>query len=245
MEWRLGIISTLIIGLFLPIALSNAVVIVPTDALKSNDEIHQRIFFYSDLARSQNLGYQKNSEAKKLSKELRLNNRLLSADTLSDDEDEEDPNLTNFPLHKPDIKLKENFFSLPQSDALMTHSSENDLGATSVGSFLDSFKDDAALRTIYFTSKDLKFSYRKNVANILNLGFQMGADDYKNNKHIWAEEQKKLERELTGSEKKNINLEANSIFVYIATSYKKILYTLLFIVVSLYIIFRYILNRYI
>jgi len=114
-----------------------------------------------------------------------------------------------------------------------------------IDAFLDKLKNDSSLRTIYFTSKDLVFNYRRQSSNILQLGFNMIPDDYKNYRSPWQENPNETEITLRGKEKNNLQQQAGILFGLISKSYKNIFYILLALSAALYICFRYILNKYI
>jgi len=131
-------------------------------------------------------------------------------------------------------------------DSLITGNDHfSDENVTSTGSFLDSFKDDPKFKTIYFTSKDLMFSYKKTVSNVMNLGFDMDANDYNQMIKSSPEINNRYQKSIAENETTKIAPGSGLIFQHISESFKTILFMLLTLVMALYLSFRYILNKYI
>ncbi|WP_339865380.1 hypothetical protein [Paremcibacter congregatus] len=113
-----------------------------------------------------------------------------------------------------------------------------------VGSFLDNFKDDPSLRTIYFTSKAITFGYQKKVANIMQLDFDMAQENYRQVEHT-RDLGFAVEGPLTDQEAVAIKQETRFIFGFLSQAYFDILLVLATMVGGLYLCFRYVLGRYI
>ncbi|MBL4894614.1 MAG: hypothetical protein JKY59_07085 [Emcibacter sp.] len=218
----------------MPAYYANATVIKSTDTLKNNYELHHRVIIYNNLSSYQN---PKNKQ------------KLISRDTSdydlfneSNDGTQKQPDidsnkLTRFPIKNPVQKT--------QSDLILDNEQNDDNENISVGSALDSFKEDPLLQTIYFTSKDLIFGYKKRIANIMQLGFDMETENYKKQRDLWGNRIEKIEQPLTDKEKAILKREGKILFGLIAESYKNIIYVILTMLAALLLSFRYILNRYI
>jgi len=116
---------------------------------------------------------------------------------------------------------------------------------TSERTFLDHFKNDPKLRTIYFTSKDLVFSYKNSAKNIMSLGFDMKQSDYIKAARSDRRLNEKYERPATAHEKRNAAREFSGLKYYVTESYWVILSVLFILMAALYLSFRYVLNRHI
>ncbi|VAX06332.1 hypothetical protein MNBD_ALPHA03-132 [hydrothermal vent metagenome] len=134
--------------------------------------------------------------------------------------------------------------SLSQDNFILDDSFNND-NTISTETFLDSFKDDPKFRTIYFTSRNLIFSYKNSARNIMNLGFDMTESDYIRASRSNEILNKKFERPPTASERRNATAEFSKLVHYTTESYKTILIAFLALMAALYLSFRYILNKYI
>ncbi len=262
---RLGVFTTVFIltSFFYPASNVNAVVIKSTDKLNNNYELHHKIINYNNLS-----SYQNNNKQNLIS----LQN---ISDLLIDDQgkrsnsptENNEIKLTQFPIDTSDMEtiFSLNITSKDQTDLLpenergdnyqekvissfldsFDNGKDNNDENILVGSFLDSFKDDPLLKSIFFTSKDLVFSYKRKIANVLQLGFESEESDYKkyvDTRNISPEE---ADRPLTAEERKNLKREAELLSGYISDSYLTIIYIFAAMFAAIYLSFRYILNKYI
>ena len=230
-------------GISFPVADACAGVIKSSDKMESNYALHHRIIIYNDLTSFQTKPDKKKFVSQEYSANMPLIKDAVKPVNITD---LENAGLTPLPIYNLTLNTPYSSLSFMQSNLMSGESEEEGkIDNMSVGSFLDSFKDDPKFRTIYFTSKDLIFGYKKTIANVLNLDFDMENDDYKKLALSQSRNQNRFEKELTESERKHVVQQASHIFRYITESYKPILYTLLAMIASLYICFRYILSRYI
>ncbi len=246
---RLGVFTIFILlaGRFIPADHANAVVIKSTDTLKSNYEMHHSVVIYNNLSSYQNI------QKKTFDNKQTMISQLYSThDTFDSNKDKpissnelEKINLTQFPISTSILETSYTYTSKERAKLFLENDQNDNYMEMPVGSFLDSFKNDPLLRTIFFTSKDLIFSYKKKIANILQLGFDMEANDYKNYHESWRNEQDTAKKRLGQKGGENMKREAGLLFGVISESYKTILYTILIILVTVYISFRYFLNKYI
>lgn len=233
----------LLIGIIFLIQGANASVIKSADNLKNNYKLHHRIILYNDLS-----SYSDPGRSSQNNKKIFIS-KLYSADDISgynNDKtkilrDLENTRLPQYTAKSLNIITGFSLNRAKQDELINRHKNDN----VPVGSFLDTFKDEPILQTIYFTSKDLAFGYKKTIANSLQLDFNMNAIDYKNQEILWKRNMLQTERANTEAEKKNIKQETSLIFRLIVDSYKNILYVVLIIIVALYISFRYVLIKYI
>ncbi|MCF8475152.1 MAG: hypothetical protein K9G26_10695 [Emcibacter sp.] len=121
----------------------------------------------------------------------------------------------------------------------------NEIEETAVGSFLDSFKDDPLMKTIYFTSRDLTFSYQKKIANLFQLGFDMEPSEYEKYMASLYENSEEPKIEYSDQEKNIMKEEASNLFRLISEYFSTILYFLAGMIGALYLFIRYILIKYI
>ena len=237
---RLGVftIFLLLAGAFIPESEVSAGVIKSPDKLDGNYAIHQRFIVYNNLSSYRNRGPAPNKYDVDLVRQpASVNN--ISASGFPEAES---------PFFSNGISSKNQTYSdilkipvtLISGENPTTRNQQND-----VGTFLDNFKSDPLLKTIYFSSKDLIFSYQKKTANILQLEFDMDADENKNFKGPVRNTSKITEKSLTQIEKKKLKHANKSLFLQISESYKTILYIILAIFGTIFLSFRYILNRYI
>ncbi len=237
----------LLTGIIYPIYGANASVIKPSGDLKDNYKLYHRVIIYNDLSSYGDSGKtSKNSSGTLIS-------QLYSADNFSGNnndetkiiEDIENPQLTQFSIKPLNMITGFSLSQQKQDELINGNKKANNQKDVTVGSFLNAFKDDPILQTIYFTSKDLAFGYKKTVANSLQLDFDMDAQDFKNQEELWKKNALRIDRALTEEENKKIEREARNIFRLLVDSYKNILYVVLIIFVALYISFRYFLIKYI
>lgn len=246
---RLGILTIVIFfaGNFFAAYKASAGVIKSTDTLRSNYEMHHRVIIYDNLSSYRNV------HRKTLDDKQKMINRLyFSNDTFEHKKNKsigvnklERINLTQFPISTSMLATPYIYTSKDRARLFL----ENDQGGNymemPVGSFLDSFKDDPLLRTIYFTSKDIIFSYRRKIANVLQLGFDVKANDYQYSNDSWKIQQEAAKRQLSQTDRHNIKPEDGRLFWLISEAYETALYAILAILATLYISFRYFLNKYI
>ncbi|NOZ65174.1 MAG: hypothetical protein GXP00_01540 [Alphaproteobacteria bacterium] len=240
-------ILMLLTGIIFPIHGATASVIKPTGDLKDNYKLHHRVIIYNDLS-----SYRDSGKASQNTSGT-LISQLYSADDFSGNnndktkimKDIENPQLTQFSIKPLNMITGYSLSQQKQDELINGNKKVNNHKDTTVGSFLNAFKDDPILQTIYFTSKDLAFGYKKTIANSLQLDFDMDAEDYKNQENLWKKNALRMDRELTDEENKKIEQEARNIFTLIVDSYKNILYVVLVIFIALYISFRYFLIKYI
>ncbi|VAW04626.1 hypothetical protein MNBD_ALPHA01-1159 [hydrothermal vent metagenome] len=232
-------------GISFPAGDACAGVVKSSDRMESNYALHHRIIIYNDLT-----SFQTKPDKKKFVSQEYSADRPLIKDAVKpvNMADFENGGRATLPIYNLTLNTPYTSLSFMQSNLMSGEGEgkeEGEIDSMSVGSFLDSFKDDPKFRTIYFTSKDLIFGYKKTIANVLNLDFEMENDDYKKLALSQSRNQNRFEKKLTESERKHVVQQASHIFKYITESYKPILYTLLAMIASLYICFRYILSRYI
>ncbi len=243
MKLNILMIYIFMAGISFPVADVCAGVVKSSDRVESNYDLHHRIIIYNDLTSFQTTPDEKRFVSREYSADRPLIKDAVRPVNMAD---LENAGLTPPPMYNLTLNTPYTSLSFMQSNLMSGEGEEeSEIDSMSVGSFLDSFKDDPKFRTIYFTSKDLIFGYKKTIANVLNLDFDMENDDYRKMALSQSRHQNRFERELTESEKKHVIQEASHIFRYITESYKPILYTLLAMIASLYICFRYILSRYI
>ncbi len=241
---RLGSMTWLIIiiGISLQSYTANAVIIKPSNSIGSDYKLHHKIIIYNDLSSFQNLHNHELSDGESEYNKIYLSKKIKKAGNL----EREEKQLTQRPLEDTNQKLKFSYSSLASNKARnIEEDKDGSLVVPPVGGFLDTFKDDPTFRTIYFTSRALKFSYQKNVANIFSLGFQMDADDYKKDNPNWNRINDDPIKVSTEKEKKNLAKEGKILFGLISESYKTILYSILAMIAALYFSIRYILSKYI
>ena len=237
----------LLTGIIFPIHGATASVIKPTGDLKDNYKLHHRVIIYNDLS-----SYRDSAKTSQNTSGT-LISQLYSADDFSGNnndktkimKDIENLQLTQFSIKPLNMITGFSLNQQKQDELINGNKKANDHKDTTVGSFLNAFKDDPILQTIYFTSKDLAFGYKKTIANSLQLDFDMDAEDYKNQENLWKKNALRMDRDLTDEENKKIEQEARNIFRLIVDSYKNILYVVLVIFAALYISFRYFLIKYI
>ncbi len=237
----------LLTGIIFPIHGATASVIKPTGDLKDNYKLHHRVIIYNDLS-----SYRDSAKTSQNTSGT-LISRLYSADDFSGNnndktkimKDIENLQLTQFSIKPLNMITGFSLNQQKQDELINGNKKSTNHKDTTVGSFLNAFKDDPILQTIYFTSKDLAFGYKKTIANSLQLDFDMDAEDYKNQENLWKKNALRMDRELTDEENKKIEQEAGNIFRLIVDSYKNILYVVLVIFAALYISFRYFLIKYI
>ena len=173
----------IMIGISLQSYTANAGVIKPSNSIGSDYKLHHRTIIYNDLSSFQNLQKNEFLDDKNQDNDTLFSNEISKARDL---DKEDNRQFSQRPLEDTNQKLKFSYSSLSTNKARdIEEDKDGSLVVPVVGGFLDTFKDDPTFRTIYFTSKSLKFSYQKNIANIFSLGFQMDADDYKKNNPNW------------------------------------------------------------
>lgn len=246
---RLGVLTIflLLAGTFIPESSVNAGVIRSSDTRGSNYAIHQRIIVYNNLS-----SYQNNGNSPYNYDQVRIG-RPYSQNNTSDTPYAQSLPVSGISETEPSlfansISSRNQTYSdiLKIPVALLSGENINSLNQTNdVGTFLDNFKNDPLLKTIYFSSKDLIFSYQKKTGNILQLGFEMETDGKQRFKGPEAKNSRKIEQPLTQLEKNRLKQESKSLFSQISESYKTILYIILAISGTIFLIFRYILNKYI
>lgn len=230
----------IMVGITLQAYAANAGVIKPSNSIGSDYKIHHRTIIYNDLSSFQNLRNHELSSGEKQYNKIFLSDKIKKASDLNEEESMQPP------LKNTNQKLKFSYSSLaPNKSRNIEEDKDGSLLVPVVGGFLDTFKDDPTFRTIYFTSKSLRFSYQKNIANIFSLGFQMDADDYKRDNPDWNRFNDNPIEGFTEKEKKNLVKERRFLFGLISESYKTILYSILAMVAALYLSIRYILSKYI
>ncbi|PCI51233.1 MAG: hypothetical protein COB49_02585 [Alphaproteobacteria bacterium] len=246
---RLGLftISIVLSGIFIPVYQASSGIIKSTDGLKTNYEIHHRIIIYNSLSSYRNIN------DKMPGNEQNIINVPYGADNFFVGKDIESRYLPETKDTKPSrfpisiSNLNGIYANSLSTDLLLGHDHENHYQELQVGSFLDNFKNEPLLQTIYFSSKDLMFSYRRKVANILQLGFDMDAKDYKisgrsGEKMSWKNNPNDKER----SRKEHLlKQKSGSFSMMVSESYETIFLVILTIFGAIYMSFRYILNKYI
>lgn len=229
---RLGVFAffLLLTGIFIPEIEVNAGVIRSSDKRESNYAIHQRIIIYTKLSSYQN------SDPNTYKYDLGLVGRQDSIRNISNTLYLQSQTSPGFA--KPDRSLLAHGITSRNQDY-------SDILTAPVGFFLEDFKNDPILKTIYFSSKDLIFSYQKKTANILQLGFDMDSDEKKQFKGPGRNALRIQERALTQRDKQRLKQENRSLFSQLSESYKTIIYVILAIFGTIYLSFRYVLNKYI
>lgn len=232
--------------LLLPAYNASAVVIKSIDQPENNYEIHYKVTIYQNFTSYDNPDNQRLFNARGL-----INIRTPDEYSLTENDKYskllsqiKNDRLTGLSRNKSDPKSAYTTgFTLLTGTApgeKLTGNSQNII----TDSFLDDLKNDPSLRIIYFTSKDMIFSYKKKIVNVLQLGFNMDPNDYRNHRESWGDGLEE-ERVLKDEEKENLKRESGILFGLISQSYKNIFYVLLALGGALYICFRYFLNRYI
>lgn len=220
---------------------SHADVITTPDKGDNNYNLHYRIVVQNAPQNSQNIksGLTETistySTDSLLSKNISGSQDITAADSFS---------FTRFSAEQTRLKAPFVNDQLLQGNLGNGTNPNADFVDMSVGAFLDDLKDDPTLRTIYFTSKDLTFSYRKRVANLLKLGIEMEDGEEENIQHPWRAD-REIAEQLTEQEKKILKRETGLLFGLISESYKNIFLVLLTMIGALYLSFHYILNKYI
>lgn len=235
---QLNVLTTFIFlimfGLFVPMHSSNAVVIKSTDKAKKNYEIHHRVIIYNNLSTYLNTDKKQNLISQQ-SSNFNFFDTIKTKDSKSQNFD--NSRLTRFPISHSTSKN--------QSGFQFNNIGNNDYEEIPIGSFLDNFKDDPILQTIYFTSKDLIFGYKRKIANVMQIGFDMEAKKYNATTNFWSDRTETKEIQLTQEDQNAIKQENRILFGFIKESYKNIILVMLTMVAALLISFRYILNKYI
>ena len=247
MRWGTVIFYIILSGILIPAYEANAVIIKSTDTLQNNYSLHHRVIIYNDLASYKNTNnkHVKNDQVK-LSQQFSSYDRFDNIkDTPENIPDLKNTKLTKFHISNSNMKKPYDFISSERANLDLKNSLNSNFDDLPIGTFLESFKEDPLLQTIYFTSKDMIFSYKKKIANVLQLGFDMDENDYKNFEGSWQQEQEALERLLYSKDNQNLKREARFLFGFILDSYKTIIYVILSILAVVYISFRYFLNKYI
>ena len=214
MKLALSIFCLLLASIFLIGNASYAGVVKTKNNLDRNYDIHYRVIIFNDLS-----SFQKNTKKQSLAKQYMISSSFDETiskpdNSLSQDKDREDI----LAKKKPD-DISFATLSLAQEKQAL-----NDFGELPVGSFLDDFKDDPKLRTVYFTSKDLIFSYKRKIANSMNLGLEENPDSLENLSRLNFNNK---ELPLTSGDEERLKQESKFLFGLISESYKTIIYVLL------------------
>ncbi len=238
---RYNVITLLIIltGFLLPVSQASAIVIKSIDPPKDNYEIHHRVIIYQNLSSYRRSGNRQSFTAQGLISGHSLDKYIQPLSMKNGNSPSEfSPDITNSIVPYSTMITPGNSI-IPGKGQYISPQE------TVVGGFLDNLKDNPALRTIYFTSRDLIFGYRRNVTNVMQLGFNMDPDDYRKNRDFWGDNTKEDMRILTEREKKAIRQQTGLILGIVSQSYKDIFLILLALIGTLYLFLRYILNKYI
>ncbi|MCF6216267.1 MAG: hypothetical protein L3J58_08835 [Emcibacter sp.] len=231
----------LLIGIVFPSAYAFAGIIKSPDKQDGNYALHHRIIIYHHAEKKQNP--QNNMARNRYITQTILGAPAIGSPSKFNNISRPDNSATLLPKSQR-LDMPYAALSLSQDNFILDNSFNND-NTISTETFLDSFKDDPKFRTIYFTSKDLIFSYKNSARNIMNLGFDMTESDYIRASRSNEILNKKFERPPTASERKNAAAEFSKLVHYTAESYKTILIAFLALMAALYLSFRYILNKYI
>lgn len=237
MKQTLLTISMFFIGIFFPGPVIYAGVVKSSGQLENNYDIQQNIIIYDLLSSYQIPG----------GNQIRFRQKYIGANS---------NNTFNLPVFNrdgfgqisssnPGQQVLYSSTKMVLDGMMIPQRQGSDFIETSVGTFLDSFKDDPTLRTIYFTSKDLKFSYNNKIRNGLQLEFDMEAMNFEKLRKQRLENSRENFRPLTKLEKQNLRLETGYLFGLIAESYKSIILISIGLLGFLFLFFRFFLNKYI
>lgn len=203
---------------------------------KRNYQIHHRTIIFNSLSTFQN-SYKYDTQ------DLNTGNR--AGNSLLEDAGsfKGAKNITS----SQSVELKRKFMlssNVTEADNL-ENNGKRGLADLSVGSFLDDFKNDPATENIYFTSKDLIFSYKSHVNSILQLDMDMDQNEKDILRQFEQDKLRRLEGGTSGNINRNRGLESLSIFNSISESYITVFYILLGLILILYAFFRFFMNKYI
>jgi len=230
-----------LVGIAFPSVYAFAAVIKSPDKPDGNYALHHRIIIYHNAEESQN-------SHNNMARNRYITETILGAPAIGSPSKfnniSQPNNSANLLPRSQRLNMPYASLSLSQDNFILDDSFNND-NTISTETFLDSFKDDPKFRTIYFTSRDLIFSYKNSAQNIMNLGFDMTESDYIRASRSNELLNKKFERPPTASERRNAAAEFSKLVHYTAESYKTILIAFLALMAALYLSFRYILNKYI
>ncbi len=233
----------LLIGLVFPSIHAFAAVVKSPDNHDSNYALHHRIIIYNNLENSR---VPQNNKSNRYITETILGAPSIRSSATSGFNDISRPDaFTNLLPKSQRLNMPYASLSLSREKSILGDDTFNNTDSISTETFLDSFKDNPKFRTIYFTSRDLIFSYKNSARNIMNLGFDMTESDYIRASRANEILNKKFERPQTALEKKNAAQEFGELMHFATESYKTILIAFLILIGALYLSFRYILNKYI
>jgi len=239
MRYNVTTLFIILTGFLLPVSQASAVVIKSIDPPKDNYEIHHRVIIYQNLSSYSTSGNRQTFTAQGMINSHSLDKYIQPLSIR---------NGNSPPGFPPDVTnpiVPYSTVITPGNSIIPGEGQYISPQETVVGGFLDNLKDNPALRTIYFTSRDLIFGYRKNVTNVMQLGFNMDPDDYRKNRDFWGDNTEEDMKILTEREKNVIREQTGLILGIVSQSYKDIFLMLLALIGTLYLFFRYILNKYI
>lgn len=247
MRSNLLTIFLLLAGFFVPVCEVNAVVIKSTDNLEKNYAIHHRTIIYNDLSSYQNsYDKQRNNEQSIMNQKYPTYNSFnRNKNKLKNIENLEDTKLTQFSLNSPYLETTFPPVLNNQSDLIFNNGGRGNHEEVPLGSFLDDFKEDPLLLTIYFTSKSLIFGYKKKIANILQLGFDTEEKDYQTFRSSRKDSSLEMDSLIEKDEEKNLKQKNRFSPEITKDSYKNTIYVVIAMLAGLFLCFRYILNKYI
>jgi len=239
MRYNVTTLFIILTGFLLPVSQGGAVVIKSIDPPKGNYEIHHRVIIYQNLSSYRTSGDQQTFTAQGRISGHSPDKYLQDFSMRNGNSPTKfSPEVTNPAAPYPTLITPGSNITPGQGQYISPRE-------TVVGGFLDNLNDNPTLRTIYFTSKDLIFSYKKKATSVMQLGFNMDPEDYRKHRDFWGDNTEADRRILTEKEKKVTGEQTGIILGIISQSYKNIFFILLALIGTLYLCFRYILNKYI
>jgi|GEM_PF-3536249 len=241
MKLFLVAISAVMAGFFISAQGACAGVVKSSNHPESNFDMHLRIVTHNDTSGT----VYPTQSLLSLSQENRL--IFFEDGNITSPGNDRDPDQNSFTrISINDGGLQDIYAAslLPRNNIILSREQQGDFVEGSVGTFLDSFSDEPTLRTIYFTSKELTFHYKRRMANLLQDSFDSEAENRIDFDRPWHKNTEDF-RPLTEQEKQALKRETHLLFGLISESYKNIFLVLLGMIGALYLSFHYILNKYI